>query len=271
MSKDFKITPLWPGGLQRAVTFSYDDGRIFDRRLVEILNRHGLKGTFNLNSGLLGSEGKYVEASEIRDLYAGHEVAVHTVTHPFPRSLHYENLLWEFVEDRRRLENLMGCVIKGCAYPFTDFNDRVVEVLRVAGIEYARTAFSHGGFHVPDDWLRWHPTCHDKAVDENLLNKFFSSRWAQRDRLLYIWGHSYEFEEQGRWESIEKICNWIGNRAGEFWAATNGEIYSYCKAWEGLRFTVDCKRVENPSALAVWLKWNDGIFCVNPAESVFFS
>lgn len=33
----------------KAVTFSYDDGVTQDIRLVEILNRYGLKATFNLN------------------------------------------------------------------------------------------------------------------------------------------------------------------------------------------------------------------------------
>lgn len=41
----------------KAVTFSYDDGVTQDIRLVEILNRYGLKATFNLNSELLGKDG----------------------------------------------------------------------------------------------------------------------------------------------------------------------------------------------------------------------
>ena len=40
-------------GKNKAITFSYDDGVTQDRRLIEILNRYGLKATFNINSGLL--------------------------------------------------------------------------------------------------------------------------------------------------------------------------------------------------------------------------
>ena len=36
----------------KAVTFSYDDGTTQDIRLIELLNKYGLKSTFNLNSGL---------------------------------------------------------------------------------------------------------------------------------------------------------------------------------------------------------------------------
>ena len=43
-------------GKKKAITFSYDDGVLQDRRLVEILNKYGLKATFNINSELLGTK-----------------------------------------------------------------------------------------------------------------------------------------------------------------------------------------------------------------------
>lgn len=45
-------------GKMKAITFSYDDGVTQDRRLVELFNRYGVKGTFNLNSELLGRDGE---------------------------------------------------------------------------------------------------------------------------------------------------------------------------------------------------------------------
>ena len=39
---------------RKAITFSYDDGVTQDIRLIELMNKYGLKGTFNLNSELLG-------------------------------------------------------------------------------------------------------------------------------------------------------------------------------------------------------------------------
>ena len=47
----------FPGGKRKALVLSYDDGRVEDRRLVEIFNRHGLRGTFHLNSGNLDQPG----------------------------------------------------------------------------------------------------------------------------------------------------------------------------------------------------------------------
>ena len=66
----------YPNGLDKALTFSYDDGRVFDRKLVEIFNRYGVKGTFHLNSGTLGQKaerGDFVTPQEVKELYQGHE------------------------------------------------------------------------------------------------------------------------------------------------------------------------------------------------------
>lgn len=47
----------FPGGKSKALTLSYDDGVAQDIRLIEIMKKHGLKGTFNINSGLYAPEG----------------------------------------------------------------------------------------------------------------------------------------------------------------------------------------------------------------------
>ena len=47
----------FPDFKTRAVTLSFDDGAIDDRKMVEILNSYGIKCTFNLNSERLGEKG----------------------------------------------------------------------------------------------------------------------------------------------------------------------------------------------------------------------
>ena len=44
----------FPGGRDKALTFSYDDGVKGDIHLLELFKKYGVKGTFNLNSGLMG-------------------------------------------------------------------------------------------------------------------------------------------------------------------------------------------------------------------------
>ena len=69
------IYTCFPDGKSKAVTMSYDDGNEEDRRLVDIFNKYGIKGTFHLNSGL--SDGK-IPRQEWKELYKGHEVSCHT-------------------------------------------------------------------------------------------------------------------------------------------------------------------------------------------------
>ena len=42
----------FPEGKHKVLTMSFDDGRLEDRRLVDIFNRYGLKGTLHVNSAI---------------------------------------------------------------------------------------------------------------------------------------------------------------------------------------------------------------------------
>ena len=50
------IYPILPEGRFKALTLSFDDGHIEDRRLTELFNQDGLHATFNLNSGTIGTQ-----------------------------------------------------------------------------------------------------------------------------------------------------------------------------------------------------------------------
>ena len=90
-----KFELFYPQWKDRAVTFSYDDGQIFDRRLVDIFNKYNLKATFHLNSGTLDTEG-FIKTQELKSLYQGHEIACHGVAHEYPTHLSQERLVQEF-------------------------------------------------------------------------------------------------------------------------------------------------------------------------------
>lgn len=47
---------LYPNGKKKAFNVTYDDGVLQDIRFVDLLNKYHLKGTFNLNSGLMEDE-----------------------------------------------------------------------------------------------------------------------------------------------------------------------------------------------------------------------
>ena len=81
----------FPDFKKKALTLSYDDGVRQDVRLMSILNKHGIKCTFNINTGTFDSQPHLKDkmigrmtAEEVLELYlnSGHEVAVHAYTHP---------------------------------------------------------------------------------------------------------------------------------------------------------------------------------------------
>ncbi len=241
----------YPEGRKKALTMSYDDGQVFDRRLVEIFNRYGIKGTFHLNSGMLDGE-IFVKSSEVAELYKGHEVSAHSVTHPYLTGIPADIAASEMIEDRRRLEALVGYPVRGMSYPFGAYSNELMTTLPSLGIEYSRTVNSHTGFQLPDNFMAWHPTCHH---NQNLMEKanVFKNHvsWAKMP-LLYVWGHSFEFDRENNWDLIEEFCKVVSGDEST-WYATNVEIMDYIKAVRGLRFTVDCRIVSNPSATPVWI------------------
>lgn len=112
---------------KKALTFSYDDGVTQDKRLIGLLNKYGMKGTFNLNSELLGKDGYLiregahvdhikVDPAQVRDIYAGHEIAAHTLTHPNLAEVEDDEEIVRQVErDRENLSRIAGYEVVGMA------------------------------------------------------------------------------------------------------------------------------------------------------------
>ena len=227
-------------GKMKAVTFSYDDGVTQDRRLIDILNRYGLRATFNLNSGLFASAAAYYDerknvtfphvrlrASEIAAVYAGHEIASHTRTHPNLTELSDAQILSEVEEDRQALSALVGYAVRGFAYPFgTGAADaRVAEILRTrTGIRYARTTTSTHRFDLPQDLLLLHPTVRHAEWDEMFaLAERFLALQPDTPQLFYIWGHAYEFDRDDNWDLFEAFCRRIAGQDDIFYG-TNAQV-----------------------------------------------
>ncbi|HZG87849.1 polysaccharide deacetylase family protein [Paenibacillus sp.] len=246
-----QIVKCFPGGKHKVLTMSYDDGREADRRLVGIFNQYGIKGTFHLNSGLLGA-GDRIGADEIASLYAGHEVSAHTVTHPTIARSPKEALVHEIMEDRKALERLTGYTVRGMSYPNGSYSPAIMDLLPHLGIEYARTVHSTKTFGFPNRWHEWNPTCHHNHDVLEIGKAFAELHKRQYLYMMYVWGHSYEFNDRNNWDVIERFCEFIGGR-DDIWYATNIEIYDYLQACDRLQFSAACDFVYNPSAMSVWL------------------
>lgn len=249
------IKMCYPQGKEYVVTMSYDDGQIHDRRLVEMFNRYGIKGTFHLNSERFGTDQNQIVSQEIKALYQGHEVSCHTCTHPHLNLISKNDQIQQVRDDRKHLEALVGYPVCGMSYPYGTYNDDVLDTLRQCGIVYSRTVKSTKAFSLPQDFLLWHPSCHHKE-SADVVDAFL--RCAEHHHptpLLYIWGHSYEFAQENTpftWEDMEALCQKLAHR-DYIWYATNIEIYRYVQAQKNLIFACDNSFVENPSAISVWV------------------
>lgn len=255
--KAMKVYICFPEGKAKALTMSYDDGKRQDEKLVKIFNQYGIRGTFNLNYGSMGRDPRRIEKERIKELYKGHEVATHTLTHPTIARCPLVEVAREILEDRIGLEELTGSLVRGHAYPNGSYNEEIKQLFRQLGIAYGRVVEAKADYELPSDPLEWHPTCHHN--DPELMKKAeFFAEFQKRQylKLMYVWGHSYEFDDRDNWNVIEEFCRYMGGRQ-DIWYATNIEIIDYMEAARGLRFSGNNEMVYNPGAISVWLQIND--------------
>jgi peptidoglycan/xylan/chitin deacetylase (PgdA/CDA1 family) len=261
-----KVIMTFPEGKHKVLTMSYDDGRAADRRLVKVFNQYGIKGSFHVNSGLLGYEDRIPE-EEVSQLYEGHEISTHTVTHPTIARSPKEQIIEEIINDRKSLEKIAGYTVRGLSYPNGSYNRLVKEMLPYLGIEYARTVNSTGNFSIPDEFIEWNPTCHHNRNLMKLAEDFVQLHKKQYLYMMYVWGHSYEFDNDQNWDLIEDFCEFIGNR-NDIWYATNIEIVDYIKAFQNLKFSAASDFVYNPSAISVWLSVDNTVVEVKAGKQI---
>lgn len=271
----------YPGGRAKAVTFSYDDGVIQDKRLAEIFDKYGMKATFNFNSVHMNFTDE-----EIKEYFLsnGHEIAVHGKEHKANGNVRPIEGIRDVLDCRLELEERCGCIIRGMAYPDTGITqmgnfgnyETIKRYLQELDIAYSRTlGGDNNRFLLPDDFHAWMPTAHHnnpeimKYIDEflniDISTKVYHAR--RVPRLFYIWGHSYEFDRSDNWEHIEAICERFAE-SDEIWFATNIEIYDYVQSYKSLRHSANGRLVYNPTLITVWFDQDGKLYCVKPGETI---
>lgn len=252
----------FPAGKRIAVTTSFDDGHTFDRRIVEAFNAWGLKATFNLNSGKLQRTGKpaveqgnrtNLDVSEVAELFRGHEVAIHTVTHPWLERLDESQIATEVLEDRKALEDIVGYPVRGMAYPFGTYDARVIQTLRGLGIVYSRTVENFAQCFPPAEPLAFGTTAHQYASNPSVPERFAQLHGNPRSSgVFYVWGHAYEFHDKNDWAGIERVFKPLSGHA-DVWYCTNIELFDYEDARHRIQIAANRATAFNPSALTVSL------------------
>lgn len=261
-------------GKRKVLTFSYDDGTIFDKRLSEIFDKYGLLGTFNISAGRYHPEEgedlkeRKLKLSEAKELYLNskHEIALHSYSHPVLTDLKSSDVVREILEDRMEAEKTYQRRITGFAYPYGNTNEEVIKAVKRCGISYARNTVSTEDFWISENLLDFNPTCHhDNPRLFELAEKFVNEKPYLGNWLFYVWGHSVEFERNNNWDRIERFAEYVG-RKEDIWYTTNIEIIEYIENYNRLIISADGKKAYNPTVMPLWAEENGEIIKINPGE-----
>lgn len=276
----------FPGGKAKAVTLSYDDGCTADIKLAEVLDKYGIKCTFNLNSTRVLA-GKDLTVEDANRLMAnGHEVAVHGRSHKACGIVSPAEGIRDVLTCREELEKAFGRIIRGMAYPDTGITHfangadyaKVKNYLTDLGIVYSRTlGGDNDSFTLPTDWHAWMPTAHHSNPEiMTFIDKFLAldnqtCYCAMRHpRLFYMWGHAYEFDCNDNWDLLDKICEKLAGH-DDIWYATNIGIYDYVAAYNSLLWSADHSIVYNPTLYDVYFNITDHDYCVKSGETIYIN
>ena len=194
---------------------SFDDGTIYDRRFVTLLNQYHLKGTFNLNSGLEDFVWYYEDRFPIRrqvlsetvEQYRGHEIASHSLHHPWLNTLTPPQISREIGEDCEALKKLYGLEEIGFGVPFTACDEREIKLIRKF-VRYIRLSEFADSFVLPKD--PYHIPIHALYNDADIREKIRQFAECGLENALFVMaGHSYELEVLNHWEYMEDLLRFV--------------------------------------------------------------
>lgn len=264
------VKKCYPYGKKKAFVLTYDDGVLQDVRLVLMLNRYGLKGTFNLNALLMEREFVWhhekigavrrLPLSVAAHLYEGHEVASHTCTHPDLQGMPREGLLYELGHDKYLLERLVERPVLGFGVPFDYYDDTIADCARQLGFRYARGSEETRSYAPNADAF------HQNAGLFHLSRELseFVDGFLETERELaccIIVGHSYDLDAEQMWDTMENIFARV-SRQEDVLSMTHLEYVEYLQAME--QANIYGNQVINNSDRTLWFEIDGEICAVAP-------
>lgn len=201
--------------MRKIFLISFDDGTVWDRRFVELLNKYNMKATFNLNSGLEDFVWYYEDRfpvkrqilSDTLELYRGHEVASHSLHHHWLNTLTPPQLSREVGDDCAALKQLFNLEEIGFGVPFTACGDREVNIIRKF-VRYIRLSEFSDSFAPPED--PYHIPIHALYNQPDVKERIAAFAKCDLPVALFVMaGHSYELEVLDHWDYMEALLQYI--------------------------------------------------------------
>lgn len=237
------------------VTTSWDDGDMLDDRVADLLDRHGLRGTFYITRN---HRPKTLPHHRIRAIAERHEIGAHTLNHPDLTLLHRRDKREEIEGSKNWLEDVTGDAVPMFCYPFGRFDAEIKRLVAEAGFVGARTTrqfvlaaefdrfmmattlqvypallrrcslsdFAKFLINWPQDWADWRGHTTILRSNRTGWSRFGTSileRTQESSRsLFHLWGHSWEINQFGMWQELDGFLRLLGKFAR--WAETNGSM-----------------------------------------------
>src|SRR5215207_1062621 len=136
------VGPLAPSAnaaTNTVVSLTFDDGQASQYGTLPMLSSRGMRGTYYINSAMVGSSGYYMPWSQIHDLYnAGNEIGGHTLHHTNLTAVSSTEAQHEVCDDRTALINQGFSAVTSFAYPYAAVNSTAKQVVQNCGYTSGR-------------------------------------------------------------------------------------------------------------------------------------
>jgi len=216
------------------VVTSWDDTSKLDLKLANLLDNYGIKGTFFVTTGDVGSK---ISLDDLRYLSETHEVGAHTVTHPYLTRLALDSARKEILDSGKFLSDKLDLPLYKMpfAYPYGEYSEGHVDLVKSGGYCCARTTEP---FHIDSPsnlyeigvsvWAYPHafkdlrgflrlanifPGIIGNPMDlkkwDTLAKKLFDVV-RLKGGVFHLFGHSHQIEEKGLWNPLSNVLNHIG-------------------------------------------------------------
>lgn len=266
---------LFPNFKQKALVLSFDDGVEDDVRLISLLDKYQLKGTFNLNSKYMMEEYSWVHNTgykvtrlsvdkSLKTYHIPHEIASHSLSHPYMDKMSKEEIRYELETDKNNLEKIFKRDIYGYATPFYFYSDEIKEIAKDLGFSYLRTSFINEDIYQLnfDPYKVVSTIFHFGDVYKNKVNEFLKVE--NKLATLMIVGHSYDLTVHNMWEYFEDICKKF-SLDKDLISLTTYEYISYLSAVKQVK--EDEKEIINLSDQDIYLIYKDKKIILKRHES----
>ncbi len=169
----FSFSLPGPHSASRSIAITFDDGFVSNlKAAVPVMEEFGARAINYLVADRIGKSSDWETAeggearplmddAQVRDwLAAGNWIGAHTCTHPRLSRIPRAQAKEEIRAGKKKLEDRFGQSIEHFAYPFGDYDEEVVEMVREAGFRTASTM--------------------DRGINDLGMDPFRLKRWTAR-------------------------------------------------------------------------------------------